>query len=212
MDNMSSLCVFDICGTLFDIDTTRSFVKFAHAKLGLPDRTIVLTDWLYRTKANAVIHRLTAKDVARSLLIGSLAGRPIEELDRVADDFVSQFLPAYKIEKTFLLLDLVRQTDRVEFCSATLSPVAGALSRALGIRVISSELQVVNGICTGRLAKDLLGKKHEIYNGKSVKLVVTDNTSDIELVRRSERSLIISPRRSTTKFWNNCDAKNVIIF
>jgi phosphoserine phosphatase len=171
-----------------------------------------LTDILYRTKANAVIHRLTGKDLARKILIGSLAGIRMDDLDRVADSFVANFLPAYKIEKTFLLLELIRQTDAVELCSATLSPVAAALERALNVRVISSELEAVNGICTGRLEKDLLGRKHEVYSGKRVKLVVTDNTSDLELIRQSERSFVISPRRSTTKFWNGCDAKNIVIF
>jgi phosphoserine phosphatase len=212
MDNVNNLCVFDVCGTLFDTDTTRSFVKFARRELGLSSATAIVTDLLYATKANAIMYRLVGIDVARSLLIKSLAGIRMEELDRIADRFLAQFLPAYRIHKTFLLFDLIRQTHRVEFCSATVNPVAGALSRAFGVRVISSELGVEGGVCDGRLRVDLLGKKHEIYEGRKVKLVVTDNTSDIDLVRQSESSLVISAKPSATKFWKSCGAENVVIF
>ena len=105
-----------------------------------------------------------------------------------------------KIDFTFDIIEKISCKKDIVLCSASLDIVIKVIAERLNFKYYASELEFVDGVCVGRLKKDLLGKKNEIFNGLSLSLVVTDNLTDIKLVKASECSFILSTQKNK-KFW-----------
>lgn len=85
-------------------------------------------------------------------------------------------------------------------CSASLDIVVSHIAKKLKVEYIASELEFNNEICTGKIIKDLLGIKDKIIDAQKIELVVTDNTSDLELIMKSPKSVILSTSKNFN-FW-----------
>ncbi len=75
-----------------------------------------------------------------------------------------------------------------------------AAAKMLNADFFASKLEFKNGICTGRISNDLLGAKNKIFEYENIDLVVTDNLSDLELVKKSSKSIILSTPKNIG-FW-----------
>lgn len=92
----------------------------------------------------------------------------------------------------------------VSIASATIDVVAEVIARKMQINTwYSSELCYVDGICQGKLSKDLLGKKNdfiqEIQN-QTIDSVYTDDFTDIPLLKEArQKNIVVYPK--TDKKW-----------
>lgn len=79
-----------------------------------------------------------------------------------------------------------------------------AVSIELGVsNFYSSELEYVDGVCSGKLKKDLLYNKSDLFKDENTPFwVVTDNKTDLDLIKKSKNYTILSNKKNM-KFWND---------
>lgn len=205
---MSKKYIFDVCWTLYKANTTFDFICFfskgrwKKAYLGLLNNKFIKVFLL-------LIGRVLAVDVYRELYILSLKGYTKSQLEYAAKEYVEYILSHKKIEFShdFLNQSIKEHSNMVLLCSASLDCIVQAIGLNLGIsNFYSSELEYINGICTGKLRKDLLHSKADLFKKDEDKpfWVITDNKTDLDLIRKSEYYTVLSNKKNI-KFWHKND-------
>jgi len=144
------VAAFDFDGTLTQRDTLLPFLR---RLLGLPTLLWVLfvcSPWL----AGYVL-RLVSNHRAKAVLLqAALADRPVAEVERCAEAFVREYLPQQW--RPWGLQQLVQHQQAGHRCvlvTASTSPYMHLVGASLGVdAVLCTEMEVVNGCYTGRLA------------------------------------------------------------
>lgn len=199
MDNIKNV-YFDICGTLYESNTTNDFIYYISDKnvfnLLMFKSNLVMV-------MNLLIFNLTGHNLLRKFYYSKLNGFSKETLFKLAEKFYFDFLINKKIDFSHDLLEKYKkQNTKIHLVSATIDPVCFVIANELNIdHYYSSELNYdQRKICMGILEKDLAGIKSKIIGEKNIGVVITDNLSDIDLINNSERIYIIS-KKSKYKKW-----------
>lgn len=210
------LVVFDVCDTLYSANTTFGFVRHLARTSGEPRIAATLRRWTSRSSPvfllGALAHRLLGADLARRAVVASLAGRPRGSLEAAARAYVSDDL-AHRINAPVLdrLAAHRAAGDRVLLVSSSLDIVVAEIARALGVGFEASTLQFDGERCTGRLARDLTGRKAELVaslrSAGEALHVYTDNRSDSGLLAIADRRTVIIPSGAGKARWagRDCD-------
>lgn len=202
-----TLYVFDICGTIFKSNTTFDFLTFL---LVPKSKSYSCFDKIRKTIAWKVINKLSRTyfhlDITRIIALRFLRGYSREQLLSEADTFYDTYLMKHP---NSYVLDKIREIQADNSCdlliaSATIDVVAEVIANRLQIKEWhSSELCYKDGICQGKLSKDLLGKKKEVVGnilGCSVDSMFTDDFTDIPLLKSAkQKNIIVCPK--TFKKW-----------
>lgn len=210
------LVIFDLCDTLYDANTTMDFIRHYHACSGSRHIGRVIRRWSSRRSPyfylGALSHRFLGDDLARKWIIGSLAGQPRGKLSDVAADYVQNVLPA---RANAPLHDRLREHlntgDQVILLSSSLDIIVSEVASKLGLDHRASTLGFDEDLCSGRLERDLTGRKCEAVSdllGTATYVhVYTDNRSDRDLVQRANRATIVIPRGASGEPWggNSCE-------
>lgn len=194
------IAVIDICGTLFDSNTTFDFLDFY-----IRSRRFVLFRKISKCYTwrifNKVCFRLTGFDLTRRIALKSLRGHSRQEIASAAENFYDSVL-VNKIHKPVqdIVLNLKRSGCRLCLASATLDCIADVVARKWDIDICySSSLSYSGSVCEGRLLDDLLAKKIECLKLNHIyppyDLVLTDDFTDIELLRNSTMGFVVSEQR-----------------
>lgn len=212
MENRTVL--IDICGTLFDSNTTLDFLDFL-----LCSRSYRLLRRMARSLPwrafNCGFRRLTGRDPTREMLLRHLRGYTRQELATAAEAFYETCLVA-RIRPR--LQEIVAEVKAAGYepclASATLDCIARTVARRWGIgRCCASELDYDGDRCTGRLRRDLLGRKLEYLKEAGIHppfaMTITDDRSDMPLLRLSERVLVVARRKRAAR-WRRTLRKNRI--
>jgi phosphoserine phosphatase len=198
------LVLFDVCNTLYDVNTTFGFVRHVVGQgLRLPHRSSPLY-W-----PQAVLYRLGIADLPRRRTLAALAGCERAALEAVARAYVTGPLAARAIPATQARLAEHRAAgDRVVLISNSLDVVAAAIAEQLGTEWRASRLGFAEGRCTGRLEADLTGRKLDVARALASemdpapeRLVYTDNLSDRPLVDWADKAVVILPPRARRAAW-----------
>lgn len=193
--------VFDVCWTMYRSNTTFDFIDFVVSKnsksffyylLKFPITKILIL----------VVGRIIGRDIYRFFYIKLLKGYSFQYLNGLSRDFYYDFLVNKKINYTFDLFNQFSDKDEVILCSASLDIIVEQIATQLKVRYVASKLCFANNICTGLLDSDLLGNKLELFEMDKIDLVVTDNLSDLELVKNSKRAVILSTTKNVN-YWNS---------
>jgi len=213
-----ALAVFDLCDTLYAENTTHGFIRWLHARDGRRGRAAALRLAASRRLPVfwflAAAHRLLGLDLARALAVLSLSGLSRAALESVARDYADGHLPALAVPATQeRLARHLGQGDRVVIVSSSLDIVVAAVAERLGVEGIGSTLGFRNGRCTGRIGRDLTGRKAEVVAGlvaatpsRPVLHVYTDNLSDRALVAAADRPTVVIPAGRSRAGWGKTDA------
>jgi len=179
------MIVFDLCGTLFNSNTTFDFVRFHFKKraffiFSVPVRVI-----------SKITNKLFGFDLVRTLAIRSIKGLSEAELSEMVEEFYVGYLAGKKNEE---VMELFQKFSRdVVIVSASIQPIVKYVSFVLGAKsFIGSELHKVGQCYSGRLSNDLLGNKASFLRGMNIEMVVTDNFSDIDVVLLSDRAVLVA--------------------
>lgn len=189
--------VVDVCGTMFDSNTTFDYIDFVFGikKSGLH---CLLNVCIVRYSLLA-LGKLIQVDLYRYLYIYLLRGVEYTELQMFSSMFYDRILSTRKIEEVCDLISYINKEYKIVLCSASLDVVVAEVARRFEIvEWHSSMLNIRDGKCLGTLAVDLLGNKAVLFD--NVDWVLTDNMSDLELVRKSIKSTIVSKQKNV-KFW-----------
>lgn len=204
---ISPLYVFDICGTIFKSNTTFDFLTFW---LSPRSKYYSSFDKIRKTFIWKVINKITRTyfhvDITRVIALRFLKGysrlQLLEGADMFYESYLIKHINDYVVGKLKELI--VNPSCNVLIASATIDVVAEVIARKMQILDwYSSELCYVDGICQGKLSKDLLGKKNdfiqEIQN-QTIDSVYTDDFTDIPLLKEArQKNIVVYPK--TDKKW-----------
>lgn len=205
------IAIFDVCGTLYRENTTRGFLTHFHRSHAT--RSYARTEWMWTSTFSpvfyfgAIAYRWLGRDLAREMLLRSLAGVPRARVEQAARDYVASVLPAKRIEPLHAKLrDHCEAGDRVVLVSNSIDVVIEQIAHALGVEWRASQIGFEGHTCTGRLRTDLTGRKSvELArldpDRESTLLVYTDNRSDMDLVHEADFATIILPPNGNKSAW-----------
>ena len=197
----ANIAIFDVCHTLFKANTTAGFICHLQRQRGNLRQRLMLQ--LIRNRLSPVRYatllysKLTKHDAPRDILISTLAGYSETDLREAAKEYADSLFADQKIPQTHVLLaEAQRSGAHVVLVSNSLDIVIQAIAARFDCESVASELAIVDGICQGRLAHSLTGKKHvaiqELLETTGARITVcTDNRSDVELLRRANRRIVV---------------------
>lgn len=215
--NSPRLVVFDVCDTLYDANTTVGFIDYYQRRHGNPRIGRTLRRWRSKVSpffyVGAVIHRLFGRDIARQRIIASLAGEGRDALAAAAHDYVREALSTRSNSPVRDRLESHRAGgERIFLLSSSLDVVVAEIAATLGVEFRSSELGFKNGVCTGRLQRDLTGGKAAVartLEPDAELWVCTDNRSDRDLLDIAARRIIVLPRGRGWDQWGGSDCEYI---
>lgn len=196
--------IFDICGTLYDSNTTMDFCEY---RVSGKNKTILkLSKTILAKVINKISVKLFAYDIIRILHIKTLKGLKDTEIEKDADDFVDTYLENKKIEEVHEILKNYNKED-ITLVSATIEPVAKAIAKKLGsLNYLATTLEYHEDKCLGKIKDDLLGNKQHCFKNQEIEFIITDNKSDLDLCKMAKEVVIVSKRKNLV-FWQNQDLK-----
>lgn len=192
----NNVILIDICGTLFQSNTTFDFLDFFVKNQSYKYfRKIMQTRiWHY---FNSIIYRITNIDLSRKIALNYLKGINKKELLQKADEFYSQYLEQRKIKEVWQLIDTLKNdTSTPILVSGTIDPIAQIVSEKINIPIfISSQLAYKNNICQGKLKIDALHSKSKLLFEQNINSpyqhIITDNPGDITLIKQCNSATIV---------------------
>lgn len=201
------VAVFDVCGTLYDSNTTYDFLEFYWRRR---NRLLFLYARAFRTRPG----RYTYYALARLLKIGSyrmrstrlLKGAPLEQIQRDSADFVATFLEGKKRPEIVALLEHYRREGyHIVLLSGSYACIIEHVARRFQVDDFrASELASENGFLTGSYANDVLHQKAELfadlYPDVAELVVVTDNRTDVALLKMAASGYAVCKKQSRD-FW-----------
>lgn len=191
--------VVDLCGTLITENTTHAFLR------GLSLRgTARFCSALGLSPAISWWDGVTGRSSGRGLQVFGLKGLSRTLLYEEGSKYVRSRLQTHANSK---VLEAVREAQRrsvfVYLATATLDPIADAVVKELSLTdMVCSRLDYDrDGICSGRLAVDLLGQKwhalsHLIPSHDRELVVYTDNPDDTDLMEQASHVYYIGNKEA----------------
>lgn len=178
--------LIDVCWTLFYSNTTFDFLDFAIKDKRYNRLRKFRTSWIGR-KANLLIYKLFRYDWMRSRSVRYLAGMSRIELQDLAERFYQEYLIPRRIEQVWQQLP----GTNLVIVSGTLDIIAQTVSRHLGTnRYHATEMVFTNDIFTGKFNDRLLTKASAFPHYDNYD-IITDNLTDIDLVRKAQKATIV---------------------
>ena len=189
----SKTYLLDICWTLYRSNTTFDFIDFITTDNGYRRRRQLRRCRLWRL-IHHLVFRLTRRDRWREDAIRQLQGMRRDEIERLARLFVNNVLAEKKIEAVW---QTIQDADNIVILSSTLEPIANAIARQLPVvpkKIYSTELSYHDDIATGQVLTDRLPQKlnSEQQPAPRSYIIITDNTSDLELIAKAEQAYIVT--------------------
>ena len=202
----NKILAVDVCGTLFDENTTSGFVVHFHQENNNRRIAYILKILSGRRRVIpfliAKIGRLVGVDFHKKLFVLTLKGATAESLQRAAASYCLS-LNDKSISRTYEVIESMRSSGwSPVLASNSLDVVIDAVATMMQLPSVSSKLEFKGGVCTGRLGKDIAGKKRsslEVFLGVNLDKidfsVITDNESDSDLIRSAKPVYLVAKGR-----------------
>ncbi|WP_417662714.1 HAD family hydrolase [Pseudomonas sp.] len=143
------LSVFDFDGTLTRRDSFVPFLRFAFGKLEFIRRIFTLAI----PSVHFLFRRMNRDELKAHLIAKFLTGVEVEWIEQKALDFCNRYWT--RLMRPSGLLSVAAEIEagaEVTLCSASPALVLTPFARRLGIKLIATELEVVDGVLTGRIS------------------------------------------------------------
>jgi len=210
------IAVFDVCDTIYSANTTFYFLDSFFESNREYQRFRKFTK-LYLVKVlNAIIYKITKKDLIRLYATRFLKGFSVDEIESYCKEFVANTL-SKKEQKVIInkLKDYQQSGYKIVLMSGSYEFIVKEVASFYKAdNYFASELEVENGFFLGRYKKDILLSKSEIlkynYDKFEELIVVSDNKSDLELMKMANKSFAVCNRVKDCNFWNQYDFVNQI--
>ena len=200
--------LIDICGTYVNDNTTFGLIKKHYAKTTI--RGIFVRMFLYKYSPLKILvfflEKISGNEILKRILIYSIRGVEVSSLEKTANKYAKEL-----ISKKYHFDDRVRKyIEKYKkisfpiFASASIEPIVRAIAFQERIPYVSTQLEIVNNKYTGKISNDIKGlKAYEIYKkfnidiNKNDYFLITDNKSDLNLVRDSLLTIFILRKKIT---------------
>lgn len=184
----------DICWTLFSSNTTFDFLDFIIHNQHYSRIRKFYSSWFGR-RFNLLIYKLFHYDCQRTQCLRFLRGFTHQQLHTLAEQFYTEYLLPRRIQPVWKLLD----GKDVILVSGTLDVIARTVASHIGAKAYyASELLYNDDICIGKYHDFLLTKRNLLHLYSDFQ-IITDNITDIDLIRHAQHATIIT--YNNTKHW-----------
>lgn len=216
VNNSDGICVIDICGTLYDANTTMTFLDYTFVKNRKYKIYRKISKTIILRMLNKILFTVFRYDCIRYFGIRFLKGMSEIEIRRLVDRYYEDFLQ-HKIQFEPVKILKAYQNKRnchVVIVSATLDCVARKVAEEMGIDdFVSSKLAYKGDVCLGLLSLDLLNNKLKVLKclgyDSPYKMTLSDNFSDADIMSLSKKSFIVCSKRKKHKWLKNVSSKNI---
>ncbi|MGJ7031891.1 HAD family hydrolase [Niabella hirudinis] len=163
----------------------------------------------------AGIHKFFKRDLIKPIAILLFRNRSEDEVQDWAEKFYNNYLSARKIESTNSILLNNHDYDLV-LASATIDPVAKVIAGDLKpFCYFATKLERKNGIYTGRIQREISGRKPEVinefFNGMvSIETAMSDNHSDYNLLHSACKKIAVCYTGKDENFWSKMKGVQII--
>jgi HAD superfamily phosphoserine phosphatase-like hydrolase len=212
-----NVAVFDVCGTLYQSNTSLDFVEFFLRQRKNVAGAAYMK--LSRSKPGKLVHyaiaRYLKRDVLRSTAAALLRGCTLEELEQASREFVQTVLVQRRKHNVLALLEQYKANGyHVLLLSASFSFVISAVAEEVQADAfIASELKTHNDVIQGTYAIDLLYQKKAVlleqYPDIAELVVVTDNKADLELLKLASHGYAVYNNTRNYQFWNALNLNHI---
>jgi HAD superfamily phosphoserine phosphatase-like hydrolase len=201
------IAVFDVCDTLYSVNTTFSFLDdyFKDNKRYQIFRKI---SRLFVVKvANYFVYKYTKKDLIRLYATGFLKGKSVQEIETHAHKFVYGFLST-QIQKN--IVDMLMQYKKEGYSIVLMSGSYEFIIKEVANYVkaeyfYASKLQVANGVYLGKYDEDILLSKDKLLKKQFPNIdkliVVSDNKTDLPLMQVADSAFAVCNKEKDCAFW-----------
>lgn len=204
---MEKILAVDLCDTLYKSNTTQDFFNYVFAKDNLYKKLKRKNSSFSFKVVNKLSNKILKKDMSRIVITKILSGKSLEEIDSLVDDFITDYLEPLKIEKVHKIINEYKEQGyKVIIISASYDFIAKRIVKRLGFDdCITSEAEVLENKYTGRVSRDILYTKFNVFKNKYTVndnlVMITDNTTDYDFVKQTKKSYIVINNRNKD-FWN----------
>jgi phosphoserine phosphatase len=210
------LVLIDICGTLFNSNTTFDFMSFHFGNKSSYLLFRKLTKTYSWRLLNKVLIGIFNWDVTRALAVKWLRGFSKDQLKDMAllfyDNFLISRIQAEVIHKMNTFKD---RGNTLILVSATLDFIAKEVAHRMAIpEYYSTQLKYnTKDYCSGKIKVDLLKRKQYFLDKNGIRppyqTVITDNFSDMDLIKNSTESIIICSLNKKKKWERLLATRNI---
>jgi HAD superfamily hydrolase (TIGR01490 family) len=211
------VAVFDVCGTLYDSNTTFDFLDFLFKE----SNSYQLFKYLYKSFAIKLItypiYRFFHYDIIRAIATSFLRGKRVDEVEVLVREFIDSYLEKKKITYTHnLLKEYQKMGFDVILISASYDIIILEIAKKLHIKSFyASTLQRENDILTGKYEEDILWSKRDVLNQAYVDIdelvVVSDNLSDYPLFKIADTKVAMVKSSRQIRYWQKSGLKDIKI-
>jgi len=211
----TNIVLIDICGTLYDSNTTFDFLDFYIKK-----RSYIFfrkfSRMLILRLLNKILILLFKLDLTRIIAVRFLKDKTTKELKSAVDLFYLNYLINLKQTKIINIVNQLKLDGKTMILvSATLDFIAKKISEEVKIEsFVSTTLHYKDNICLGTIKSDLLFNKLEILKSKSIDppyfLTITDNISDLDILFHSNNRIVVSKKRNEKKWLKKLEFYNIL--
>lgn len=208
---MNKIAIFDVCGTLYNSNTTYDFIDFFLKKKNKKRYLVyrLMKSMLFKPLWKSIIVVSGNNNFNRKVFLSLLKGFNVNDVKNEADFFVANFLEQRKIVALHKHLgEHLEKEHHVILLSASIEPVVEAIARHLKVTsFFSTQLGITNEHYNGKLDFDMEGKKkhkfHEHYSAVSEKYVYfySDNKEDIDLLNVVDEPTVVSFESDYETHW-----------
>lgn len=205
---MKKIIFLDICGTLYNSNTTFDFLNFYKNK-NLKYRIYKCIKNILIVKIiNKIIYKLKKRDYLREIATYFLKNESEINLEIHTEKFYNSFLLDRKKEKIILLLEKLKKDNyEIILLSGTYDFIAKKIAEKIGAQLYyGTKLEKKENFYTGKIKMDLLISKEKVV--KQIKLnevdnnfiLITDNKTDANLIKYMKKSFIVITKENK-RFW-----------
>lgn len=203
------VAVFDVCGTLYDDNTTFSFLdSYFYDNRKYKFFRKLSKSFIWKV-GNYPFYRFFHTDITRIIALSFLKGESLSDVDRAAQEFVSVYLPSRVKKDIISLYDNYRdQGFDMILMSGSLDVLIRHVSLSfMANNTFATELEAKNGLYTGKVSKDQLFNKAEVLqvNYPNVKylVVISDNKTDLPLFLLADKAYAVCNKEKQLRYWRS---------
>lgn len=197
---MRKISVFDVCGTLYTVNTTFDFIQFYHKSRSNYFRWFLVK--LLQSKIGKLFNKIFGFSIRRYIIF-SLRGELAFDVGYIAQIYVSSELSKRQCSLAFDYLNYCKSDSNVEdvfLISASIEPVIQKVAQELNVSYLCSKLELKDGKYTGKLTTDLKGNKTKFIKDAEVVFFASDNHDDFDLGLIASRYVIFTKRKNYS-YW-----------
>jgi len=189
----------DICGTLYNSNTTFDFLDQYLSKSSYKAFRKITKNLFWRAFNKAIIYSV-GLDLTRILAVRFLKGHSRSRLQQAMDEFYTNYLSTRENRQVIQLVQRFKNEGHpVIIVSATLDFIASKIAGEMGIvTYYATALAYKREICLGVIKNDLLNRKLPFLMSLGITppyaAVITDNVSDCQLLNASDLAFVISSK------------------